>query len=126
VEGIAYTYTVRNRVEHSTAAAHEGRRQWVDNRRSLISGEVVRGNVRFRAARATPIDDIERCRRCAGRLKVMAAIVDPQVIVRTHTHRGLPARETVGFQQLTRLTPQRHRASVLFHERQFQLSLRYS
>ena len=36
--------------------------------------------------------DIERCPRCGGRLKIIAAIVDPQVIVQILTHLGLPAR----------------------------------
>jgi hypothetical protein len=36
--------------------------------------------------------DIERCRRCGARLKSIAAIVDPQVIVHLLTHLGLPAR----------------------------------
>ena len=36
--------------------------------------------------------DIESCPRCGGRLKIIAAIVDPQVIVKILTHLGLPAR----------------------------------
>lgn len=36
--------------------------------------------------------DIERCPRCAARLKIIAAIVDPPVIVQILTHLGLPAR----------------------------------
>ena len=36
--------------------------------------------------------DIERCPRCGGRLKIIAAILDPQVIVQFLTHLGLPAR----------------------------------
>ena len=36
--------------------------------------------------------DIEQCPRCGGRLKIIAAIVDPQVIVHILTHLGLPAR----------------------------------
>jgi len=36
--------------------------------------------------------DIEYCPRCGGRLKILAAIVDPQVIVQILTHLGLPAR----------------------------------
>jgi len=36
--------------------------------------------------------DIERCPRCGGRLKIIAALVDPQVIVQILTHLGLPAR----------------------------------
>jgi hypothetical protein len=36
--------------------------------------------------------DIELCPRCGARLKIIAAIVDPQVIVRILTHLGLPAR----------------------------------
>ncbi|HTT38134.1 MAG TPA: hypothetical protein VMH32_10745 [Burkholderiales bacterium] len=36
--------------------------------------------------------NIERCPRCAGRLKIIAAIVDPQVIVQIFAHLGLPAR----------------------------------
>ena len=36
--------------------------------------------------------DIERCPRCGGRLKIIAAIVDPQVIEKILTHLGLPAR----------------------------------
>ena len=36
--------------------------------------------------------DIERCPRCGGRLKIIAAIVDPQVIIQILTHLGLPAR----------------------------------
>jgi len=35
--------------------------------------------------------DIERC-KCGGRLKIIAAIEDPGVIVRILTHLGLPAR----------------------------------
>ena len=35
--------------------------------------------------------DIERC-ECAGRLKIIAAIEDPGVIVRILSHLGLPAR----------------------------------
>ena len=36
--------------------------------------------------------DIEQCPRCGGRLKIIAAIVCPQVIVKILTHLGLPAR----------------------------------
>ena len=36
--------------------------------------------------------DIERCPRCGARLKIIAAIVDPQVIVQILTRLGLPAR----------------------------------
>jgi hypothetical protein len=36
--------------------------------------------------------DIERCARCAGRLQIIAAIVDPQVIEKILTHLSLPAR----------------------------------
>ena len=36
--------------------------------------------------------DIERCPRCGGRLKIIAAIVDPQVIIQILTHLGFPAR----------------------------------
>ena len=36
--------------------------------------------------------DIEQCPRCGGRLKIIAAIVDPQVIIKILTHLGLPAR----------------------------------
>ena len=36
--------------------------------------------------------DIERCTCCAGRLKIIAAIVDPQVIIQILTHLSLPAR----------------------------------
>jgi hypothetical protein len=36
--------------------------------------------------------DIELCPRCGGRLKIIAAIVDPQVIEKILTHLGLPAR----------------------------------
>ena len=36
--------------------------------------------------------DIESCPRCGGRLKIIAAIVDPQVIIKILTHLGLPAR----------------------------------
>ena len=36
--------------------------------------------------------DIERCSRCAGRSKIIAAIVDPRVIVQILTHPSLPAR----------------------------------
>ena len=36
--------------------------------------------------------DIEQCPRCGGRLKIIAAIVDPQVIIQILTHLGLPAR----------------------------------
>ena len=36
--------------------------------------------------------DLEHCPRCGGRLKIIAAIVDPQVIVQILTHLGLPAR----------------------------------
>jgi len=35
---------------------------------------------------------IERCPRCGGHLKIIAAIVDPQVIVQILAHLGLPAR----------------------------------
>ena len=36
--------------------------------------------------------DIEQCPRCGARLKIIAAIVDPQLIVKILTHLGLPAR----------------------------------
>jgi hypothetical protein len=36
--------------------------------------------------------DIERCPRCGARLKIIAAIVDPQIIIKILTHLGLPAR----------------------------------
>ena len=36
--------------------------------------------------------DIEQCARCGGRLQIIAAIVDPQVIVNILTYLGLPAR----------------------------------
>jgi len=36
--------------------------------------------------------DIEQCPRCGGRLKIIAAIVDPQVIAQILTHVGFPAR----------------------------------
>ncbi len=36
--------------------------------------------------------DIEHCPHCSGRLKIIAAIEDPAVIVRILTHLGLPAR----------------------------------
>jgi len=36
--------------------------------------------------------DVEHCPRCGGRLKIIAAIVDPQVIVKILAHLGLPAR----------------------------------
>ena len=36
--------------------------------------------------------DIEQCPRCGGRLKIIAAIEDPQVLVKILTHLGLPAR----------------------------------
>ena len=36
--------------------------------------------------------DIEHCPQCGGRLKIIAAIEDPPVIVRILTHLGLPAR----------------------------------
>ena len=36
--------------------------------------------------------DIEHCPNCGGRLKIIAAIEDPAVIVRILTHLGLPAR----------------------------------
>jgi hypothetical protein len=35
--------------------------------------------------------DVEHCPRCGGRLKIIAAIVDPQVIVKILTHVGLTA-----------------------------------
>jgi len=35
--------------------------------------------------------DVERCPRCAGRFKIIAAIVDPRVVVQILTHVGLPA-----------------------------------
>jgi hypothetical protein len=35
--------------------------------------------------------DVERC-ACGGKLKIIAAIEDPVVIVRILTHPGLPAR----------------------------------
>ena len=36
--------------------------------------------------------DIEHCPNCAGRLKIIAAIEDPPVIVRILAHLGLPTR----------------------------------
>jgi len=36
--------------------------------------------------------EIEHGPRCGARLKIIAAIVDPQVIVKILTHLGLPAR----------------------------------
>jgi hypothetical protein len=36
--------------------------------------------------------DIERCPRCGGNLKIIAAIEEPEVIVKILTHLGLPAR----------------------------------
>ncbi len=36
--------------------------------------------------------DIEHCPKCGGRLKIIAAIEDPVVIVSILTHLGLPAR----------------------------------
>jgi hypothetical protein len=36
--------------------------------------------------------DIEYCANCGGRLKIIAAIVDPPVIVQILTHLGLLAR----------------------------------
>jgi hypothetical protein len=36
--------------------------------------------------------DIERCPHCGGRLKIIAAIEDPTVIVGILTHLRLPAR----------------------------------
>ncbi len=36
--------------------------------------------------------DIEQCPRCGGRLRIIAAIEDPQVLVKILTHLGLPAR----------------------------------
>jgi hypothetical protein len=36
--------------------------------------------------------DIEQCPRCGARVKIIAAIVDPQVVVKILTHLGLPAR----------------------------------
>jgi hypothetical protein len=36
--------------------------------------------------------DIESCPRCGGRLQIIAAIVDPQLIVKILTHLNLPAR----------------------------------
>ena len=36
--------------------------------------------------------DIEHCPHCGGRLKIIAAIEDPAVIVSILTHLGLPAR----------------------------------
>ena len=32
--------------------------------------------------------DIERCSHCGGRLKIIAAIVDPQVIIKILAHLG--------------------------------------
>ncbi|MCZ7564273.1 MAG: hypothetical protein M5U08_11260 [Burkholderiales bacterium] len=36
--------------------------------------------------------DIERCPRCGGELKVIAAVEEPAVIGRNLTHPGLPVR----------------------------------
>ena len=36
--------------------------------------------------------DIEQCPRCGARLKIIATIVDPRVIITILTHLGLPAR----------------------------------
>ena len=36
--------------------------------------------------------DIEHCPNCGGRLKIIAAIEDPQVIVKILTHLDLPTR----------------------------------
>jgi len=36
--------------------------------------------------------DVEYCANCGGRLKIIAAIVDPQVVIQILTHLGLPAR----------------------------------
>ncbi len=36
--------------------------------------------------------DIEHCPHCGGRVKIIAAIEDPAVIVSILTHLGLPAR----------------------------------
>jgi Putative transposase len=36
--------------------------------------------------------DIEHCPNCGGRLKIIAAIEDPPVIVKILSHRGLPTR----------------------------------
>ena len=36
--------------------------------------------------------DIEYCPRCGGRLQIIAAIVDPAVIMKILTHLHLPAR----------------------------------
>jgi hypothetical protein len=44
------------------------------------------------AAREPADIDIEQCPRCGGRLKIIAAIVDPPLIIQILTHLGLPAR----------------------------------
>ena len=36
--------------------------------------------------------DNEHCPNCGGSLKIIAAIEDPPVIVRIHSHLGLPSR----------------------------------
>ena len=36
--------------------------------------------------------DIEQCPRCGACVKIIAALVDPQVIVQILTHLSLPAR----------------------------------
>ena len=36
--------------------------------------------------------DLEHCPQCGGNFKIIAAIEAPAVIVKIHTHLGLPAR----------------------------------
>ena len=36
--------------------------------------------------------DLLECSRCQGRMRILAAIVQPEIIARILTHRSLPAR----------------------------------